>query len=364
MSQNVAPLLTIVATARNDDHGGNLLHRMQLFVNGLLEQCRRHLLPAELILVEWNPPADKPRFREALCWPNQPGPCSVRIIEVPEHLHRRFKHSEALPLFQMIAKNVGIRRARGEFVLATNIDILLSDELVRFLRSGRLRNCRMYRVDRYDVPAAVPLGMPIEAQLAYCDQNIMRVHTREGSCNSLSGHDHEVYTKLTWRAWICEKLQGRGLRPVTSRSRLHTNGCGDFTLMAGGHWAKLRGYAEFEMYSLHMDSLLCHAAHHAGVREQVLADPMRIYHVEHSAGSGWTPESQIKLHDRLEAAGIPQLSHDQFEAWAMQMRRDQKPVVFNKENWGLADEALSETSLFAPDSSGGLSAGQSQWCDR
>ena len=29
----------------------------------------------------------------------------------------------------MIAKNVGIRRARGEFVLATNIDILFSSEL-------------------------------------------------------------------------------------------------------------------------------------------------------------------------------------------------------------------------------------------
>ena len=51
-----APLdLSVVATARNDDHGGNLLGRMQLFVDSLLAQCREHGLAAELILVEWNP---------------------------------------------------------------------------------------------------------------------------------------------------------------------------------------------------------------------------------------------------------------------------------------------------------------------
>ncbi len=33
----------------------------------------------------------------------------------------------------MIAKNVGIRRARGAFILCTNIDILFSDALFRLL---------------------------------------------------------------------------------------------------------------------------------------------------------------------------------------------------------------------------------------
>jgi len=38
----------------------------------------------------------------------------------------------------MIAKNVGIRRARGRFVLCTNVDLLFSDKMVRFLAFGRL----------------------------------------------------------------------------------------------------------------------------------------------------------------------------------------------------------------------------------
>jgi hypothetical protein len=52
------PYLSIVATARNDGHGGDLLHRMQLFVENVIGQCNRHNLDAELVLVEWNPPDD------------------------------------------------------------------------------------------------------------------------------------------------------------------------------------------------------------------------------------------------------------------------------------------------------------------
>ena len=68
-----APYLSVVATARNDDHGGNLLGRMQTFVNALLAQCREHQLAAELILVDWNPPPDRPPLHEALRWPAEPG---------------------------------------------------------------------------------------------------------------------------------------------------------------------------------------------------------------------------------------------------------------------------------------------------
>ena len=142
------PYLSIVVTARNDDHGGNLLGRVQIFVNGWIAQARRYNLPSELIIVEWNPPADRQRLQEVLRWPEEFDPCDVRFIEVPAELHRRYQHASALPLYQMIAKNVGIRRARGQFVLATNIDILFSDELMAFLSEQRLDAGRMYRIDR------------------------------------------------------------------------------------------------------------------------------------------------------------------------------------------------------------------------
>ncbi|HLW75577.1 MAG TPA: hypothetical protein VKS01_01310, partial [Bryobacteraceae bacterium] len=183
MSGEKQPYLSVVVTARNDDHGGNLLGRMQAFVNGLLRQCARHQLPAELIFVEWNPPAAKPKLIDALRWPDSGGYCDVRIIEVPAELHQRYRHWQTMPLYQMIAKNVGIRRARGEWVLATNIDILFSDELMEFIARRRLDSNRMYRVDRWDVMPDVPVDESVEDQLRYCESHVLRVNLREGTFN-------------------------------------------------------------------------------------------------------------------------------------------------------------------------------------
>jgi hypothetical protein len=628
------PLLSVVATSRNDDHGANLLGRMQAFVNAFIGQCKRHGLRAELILVEWNPPADRPPLAQALHWPADPSPCAVRIVQVPEALHRRFAHSEALPLFQMIGKNVGIRRARAPFVLATNIDVLLSDELIAWLKSGNLRPGKVYRIDRTDVDADVPVEGPVEEQLKYCRENLLRVNGVEGifrlnpdGSRALESDDvvadgdgilfgddwYEVErgpgAKYRWVGpnpvlWVrrpegprrrllleiepgpgvkyrpfdleirdesggfvasgripgksvislslpagagerrsfrlhavgggqplltdnrgldfrvhrvewCDEAGGaaafrlhhfesrrfgdvlstrrtgvrfgdgwgpveRGLfgpfrvagdgatlqvdphsaatgtlrlrvgagkRPLTlqvrdgdgnllaerevSRThqtitvpvpapallRLHTGGkelylhrcawsraglvgtltapvrdacsslwnkaatavlpgtklhrlletrvrrrrgaasyrfvpprlhlgaCGDFTLMARDHWFDLQGYAEFAIYSLHIDSLLCYAAHYSGLTEEVLPAPMCAYHIEHSKGSGWTPEGEKQLLERMAAKGIPVMTLADLYDHAHVMHRERTGRVFDQPDWGFANETLPETRI-------------------
>ena len=174
------PYLSVVVTTRNDDHGGDPLKRLQALVNCFDEQCRRTGLDAEVIVVEWNPPADRPRVQSLLRWP-EPCYCTYRFVDVPADVHASLKYSDVLPLFQMIAKNVGIRRARGRFVMATNIDIIFSNELIEFLASGQLEPGYMYRVDRHDIEAAVPLHAGLEEQLAYCENHQLRVHARWGS---------------------------------------------------------------------------------------------------------------------------------------------------------------------------------------
>ncbi len=558
------PYLSAVAVARNDDHGGNLLGRVQIFVSAFLGQVRRHGIPSELILVEWNPPPDRPRLAEVLRWPDDFGPCTVRIIEAPPAIHSRYNHGQALPLYQMIAKNAGIRRARGEYVLATNIDVLFSDALYEFLRSRALDPWTMYRLDRLDVASDVPVYAPLDEQLAFCETHLLRVNAREGTFPVLAdgsrtlsqqdisskdsgillgrgwyapeeylgrpfrwfGHEAELIilanaqrraleldvepgpgmggelcrlqvldeggtllaeTAIQHRtrvhivppaddggpvrlwlrapgggAWVADdprvlnvrvfrcdwasncappeagggavhlykvstnlarrclalpagavrllakgvsfllqlrkstvplrvgiplsrraldrlqiRVEGGGVsfsvhpdmlrlrrwgsqpnqaaalsRTVYRGARalkepIHTNACGDFTLMARERWLDLRGYAEFDMYSLHVDSLLCWAAWAMGLREEVLEDPMRMYHVEHDPGSGWTPEGKERLSERLHAKGVPCLDYGQVVAWLDQMRRFERPLIFNTADWGLAGDNLSETVLGA-----------------
>jgi hypothetical protein len=530
------PYLSVVVAARNDDHGGNLRRRLETFAGALAAQAGRHQVPLELVVVEWNPPADRPPLAQAMRWPAESPSCGVRIIQVPAEVHRRYRHSEALPLFQMIAKNAGIRRARGEFILATNLDILFSDELFGFFAGRRLERDRMYRIDRHDVAMDVPPDAGVEEQLEYCRTHLLRLNARDGTfpltpdglrrpfdadvVASGSGvyfgrgwfpperHFGQVFRwsaeeseievqpphaadrclvfdleprpatdrrpmllefadaagavlaearirrrgrvrlrpafdagrRLTFRlrvsgragkaagdarplgfrifrcrwsaaaprnapaleivsgaaavpgrigglcshAWqvaaqgpalllrafrggepvrIGLPLPARWLKRLQPRLEaggasialgsgdassaadpafLHTNACGDFTLLARERWFDLRGYPEFQLYSMNLDSVFCYAAHYAGARELVLEEPMRIYHIEH--GSGWTPEGQQALFGRLADLGIPWLDNREVLHWAAQMQRLNTTMIFNREDWGLAGLQLHETA--------------------
>lgn len=366
-----SPELSIVVTARNDAHGGDFLPRIQLFVTNLLEQAHHFEADWELIIVEWNPPEDQPRLRDVLAWPSS-GKCSVRIIEVGPSLHKRYRYADKLPLYQMIAKNVGIRRARGRFILATNADILFSKELAAFLSSGNLTTGLVYRVDRYDVPPDVPSNLSVEERLDYCNGHILRVKTRNGTLNVAGARSQrilnphlvipaEIYLSLKKSRQVLLQ-RARRKKTVASRERptpadrllgfvkslfrvpyphLHTNAGGDFTLLEREGWFALRGYPEFDMYPLHLDSLLLHMAYNYGLREMVLQDPMRIYHLEHSLS--YTQEGETR--ERLERLGVPFLEWKQCEPWLVQMYYKKRPLIFNDETWGLASESLPETRI-------------------
>jgi hypothetical protein len=392
------PYLSIVATTRNDDHGGDALARTQIFLDALAAQCERHGLDAELVLVEWNPPADRPGLRDALRWPEPGDHFEARIVEVPAAIHGRLEHSDKMPLFQMIAKNAGIRRARGSFVLATNIDLIFSDELVQFLAERSLDEDVAYVADRYDVDAGVP-GASIDEQLAWCREHIVRINERDGTHEAATGRFFRIYEirlpmGLTrWlrlarygatTSWGAARYAGRSLSRVVHREppdqqdrqrakraarsfpqlvrlawyeepalmRMHTNAVGDFTLLSREGWERAEGYAELELYSFFIDALFMYEAHYAGLRETVL--PYAVYHMEH--GGGWKPEEEQMddLLTRLEQRGIPSISYQQYLEWVIRMYKGEKRVLPRSGNWGYGDVQLEEQWVVRRRSSSGV----------
>src|SRR5207249_4298036 len=182
--QRMKPQLSVVATSRNDEHGGHLLARMQLFVEGLEEQAVRFRLPVELVLVEWNPPADRPPLVDALRWsPNdyfQP-----RVITVPADVHQAFAHADGLPL---------PAECRALPVI------------------------REHRIDglRY------PNGRP----------PVMRGQN--------SGPRFGINTAVIELTRVAAAARDRMVLP-----KLHTSGCGDFTLTSREVWFGIHGYPEW-----------------------------------------------------------------------------------------------------------------------
>lgn len=329
--------LSFVVTSRNDGKGDEELQRMQLFVDSLLEQCSRFKLDAELVLVEWNPPSDRPHLAQVLRWPAlSSGQCSVRIIQVPPEIHRQCENAETIALFQMIAKNVGIRRAHGVFALATNIDILFSNELMRFFASRQLRTDWMYRIDRHDVPFPIPEQLTLDERFEWFDRNLLRLYRYLETVPVENGVIPPVRPiqstfRQNVRNWLLR------LEPP-----LHTNACGDFTLMSSEYWNAAAGYPEFPMRAMKLDGLLCYAAHYAGAKECILKEPMRIYHLEHLARADG---ALAALSERQSANQRLQVSPAQYTTWVEKMRRSHRPLIFNDNRWGLADLTLPEIRL-------------------
>ena len=114
--------------------------------------------------------------------------------------------------------------------------------------------------------------------------------------------------------------------------------------MAKRHWFELHGYAQFTMYSMNIDGLLGDVAHHAGIREEVLSMPRCIYHLEHTQGSGWTPEGEGLLRKRLSESGADWLDASTVDLWSAYMDWLKRPMLFNGPDWGFGDVELSETA--------------------
>ena len=80
-------------------------------------------------------------------------------------------------------------------------------------------------------------------------------------------------------------------------------------------------YPEWDLYSFHIDSTLLLTPPITPERlETVLKEPMRIYHIEHGRGSGWTPEGESQLFERLRAKKVSWIEYSELVTWIAQMR--------------------------------------------
>jgi hypothetical protein len=339
------PYLSIVVASRNDQHGGNILKRMRLFLQGLLAQSRQYCFPVELIFVEWNPPGDRPRLRDVLPRPSEHDYLTLRYVEVPAAVHARYRRAREIPLFQMIAKNVGIRRARGAFILCTNIDLLFSDALFRTLAEKRLRSDSYYRANRCDVPDSIDPAWDLPEQQTWCERNVIRRLGRDPRYKNVSLELVGLRDASPLKKWLFNQLMP-GMSffwPPEKRAfyQLDSFACGDFTLMSREAWEAIGGYLELDLYSLHIDSIGIIAARALGYRQHVFPPKSCTYHIDHP--SGWESMSPLEKLRFLEER--PAIDYSLVYDFGLHVLKSQQTLNLNSANWGYADLDLEEFSF-------------------
>lgn len=226
--------------------GGNVTEDLLDRLNNAL--CKLIALGAdretaqEIVIVEWN--VSKPIDYDDVI---PTGKFEVRVIHTGD-LHRDVPNPHGFRYFEWFPKNIGLRRAKGEFLLSSNPDDLWSEPLAQFLSQRRLERGHFYRVNRHDTQ----------------DGRVFRICYPTGAKSPDSTPEQIKQNAPRACPW--------------SENMLHYNASGDFTLMAKDDWFLIHGNPERE-YNDSIDGQTLWLAHQKGLKQVVL--PYPIYHPDH-----------------------------------------------------------------------------------
>lgn len=319
-----SPYLSIVVAARNDNYGGDFLGRFKLFAEGLARHNARHPGLFELVVTEWNPPAENGHLSEVFDWASVG---QVRIVNVPHDLHMTVPADRRPPMFEYRAKNVGLRRSAGQFVLVTNADISFTDDFFNLVARRIFRPDQFYRADRHDFVADSSAPWP---------GRVVRINRRHDAVGSDISPRELPEDRNAWPSsgpFEGDIVLDEG-RIVECHSEagpmrgLHTNGSGDFILATPGAWEKAGAFWERTDLVAGLDGAMVHQLRRTGLRQTLLLRPYAIFHHEHS---------------REEHNKLPKMPRPEITAMHRGILDGVVTGPFEQLDWGFAGVDLPET---------------------
>ena len=337
-----SPYLSIVTAVRNDNYGGDFILRLQRSIDWNTKWLERFEVSSEIVLVNWNPIVGKPSLEELLVWPSKTKYTTYRIITVSNEIHLKFDDSqtrESVPLFEFLAKNVGIRRSKGTLVLSTNADILFHPNLCQKLAQDSFEHTSFYRANRLDFSAnkSKELGQFFEAGFAISLKGFMYKFDSRFD-KMIQYRLLKVFNtfRLKWELFKCQFPKFFSLLriPVVYNNGgflCHCLNSGDFLLMHKKNWIGLRAYPEYTSIATHTDALFNIIAFDQ-LKERVFDEP--IFHQQHERRYGW---GEIKTDVKYEKA------YQLFEEAADDVKNGLSIEKYlNSDDWGLANVQLEE----------------------
>jgi hypothetical protein len=257
------PYLSIVCAFGHAQRASSWLKQTRHFLSATAIQAERHNLRLEIILVDRDSAGEGTVAADLLG--DLPGNAfaEIRIISIPgaEILNGCVIDRERR------LQNIGIRRSRGEFVLATGTDTILSEALVELIASSALRGHATYHALRIET---APVYLDREA----LDSLDTELQCRRGAyCASLPparvGMDGvaAAVSKASWR----ETMQ-RACVELLPEHTVQTRGfsLGDFLLMSRQNWFDIGGFPEWNLGDAYFDRIVLAQARHRGWETVVL----------------------------------------------------------------------------------------------
>jgi hypothetical protein len=231
--------ISIVVCGKNDNYGGYFDERLYLTLKYNIKKFAKVGIETEIIFIEWNPLEDKPLLSLSLVKKFDNIKCFV--IDAATHEVLRGPH-EHMSFLEFFAKNVGIRRASGDYIICTNADVFYGDDVFEFISENELKENIIYRTERKDIRFA-------------------RLETLT----------EEAFKKAAFRT------NPLGGKPYVDAS-------GDFTMASKKLFHKIHGYDEnMRFVKIHKDSRILFTAMYDPQIDYVRIGDM--YHIDHEGSA-------------------------------------------------------------------------------
>ena len=248
--------LSAVVVTRNDNYGGDLNDRATYCLNSLIDTFD------EVILIDWNSPNNRPLLWDIDKNIKFRGNLKHIVItpEVASMLTNEDPHAQVC--CETLGRNIGIRRATGDYIVSTNIDVIAPrrDQLEKTINNDLNKNT-FYTISRRHIEWKDIEGFH-GGERKYGDWEELRNHLIENS-------EERKYE---------EKV-------VDGDDYSIVNCCGDFQLAHRDIWSEIRGFEEELIYVLYSDTNVQKKAVKHGFELKAIYSPA-LFHIYHGKGGG------------------------------------------------------------------------------
>ena len=275
--------LSIVVTGRNDNFSNGFEKRAQIYLDRINEALEKvPLADIEILFVDYATDIHKYNLLDKVLTFGKNLIGKIQFIIIPQTTHykliKRFNTSQHIPFLEYIAKNIGIRRAKGKFVLTTNPDDLLSDEFFDLVAARQFNAALLYRASRFD-----------EQDSTYDDTTFQQIIQSLNEPWSIQKYSIKQRSYGTQRFSIIDSYEAFELHSSPSYA-------GDFIMLSKKMWDAVEGFNEFpanpKVDSLFLGKLMKFVPGYA----QMFMFPF-IYHLKHSKQSIFRPS--VENHSQL-----------------------------------------------------------------
>lgn len=152
LGPDASPRLSLVLTGRNDGYGGDFHARLVRTLRFNHRELVARGITHEVVFIEWAPPPDRASLRDVLFGAAPELDREVFAWYVVDPMYQTvLSLNPRLEYLEFLAKNVGVRRARGRFVLTSNCDVYLGRRVLDAIGGDELKARVLYRAPRHDL---------------------------------------------------------------------------------------------------------------------------------------------------------------------------------------------------------------------